>query len=103
MSDTLTKICDGIYTGGPDNERSRIFVNATPDDGYPLRILQAYLADGDVYMTDNTEGEPPSNPLCVAMNEANEQRTEIVRQAIEDLLAGREARENAAKVRGTTP
>lgn len=63
------------------NERQGVlFVDATPDDEYPLRILRAYL--------DNAEGsyvesEPPL--IGEIMNQAQRDRAVILRRAIERL------------------
>lgn len=62
------------------NIRSRVLIDATPDDGLVARILSAYIDES--YTTDNTLGLPPDNPLCVVMNEAQEKRNTILRKAL---------------------
>lgn len=64
-------------------------IDATPDEGYVLRILQAHLdANTRSTITDNMEGKPPTSPLCVAMNEAAAERAELLREAIDRLRIG---------------
>ena len=58
------------------------FVDATPDEGYPLRILRAYREDCDCMFSDNTVGEEPTSPLLKLMNEHNRQRAVILDKAI---------------------
>jgi len=52
-------------------------VDATPDSGYPLRILRAHRQNCDCYF----EATPPS-PLITMMNEHNNQRAVILDRAI---------------------
>jgi hypothetical protein len=68
------------------NFQDRLFVDVTPDDGLPVRILRAYLDYSTV--SDNTLGLPPENPLCIAMNEAQGKRNAIIEQAIRALEPG---------------
>lgn len=73
----------------PDKEDIR-YVDATPDDGYPIRILEAHLRGNEnLIITDNTEGRPPENPALIVMNEASEERAKILRRAIAILSAQR--------------
>ena len=58
------------------------YVDATPDAGYPLRILRAYRQNCDCRWADNTAGEEPTNPLLKMMNEHCQQRAEILDRAI---------------------
>jgi len=53
------------------------FVDATPGDDYPLRILRAYLENAEL----RYQGAPDGT-LSDAMNKMNEQREAILRKAI---------------------
>lgn len=56
-----------------------LFVNAAPDDGYVLRILEAHLknaTDGRFVSTD---------PLAEMMNKWQDERAELLRDAIKKL------------------
>ncbi|RJO62632.1 MAG: hypothetical protein C4542_03020 [Dehalococcoidia bacterium] len=71
-----------------DMAESLSHVDATPDPGYPLRILRAHLHNCKAGLwTDNTEGKPPENPLCIALNEVNDKRIAVLEQAIKALEA----------------
>lgn len=52
-------------------------IDATPDEDYPLRILQAYRQHCDCRWTSNLE-----NALINEMNKACEQRAAILDKAI---------------------
>lgn len=56
------------------------FVDATPDEEYPLRILQAYREDCNCKWSSDTE-----NALIRMMNEMCDKRAEILDRAIEIL------------------
>ena len=57
-----------------------IHVDATPDEGYPLRILEAYRANCNcLFVSDHY------SPLLDAMNKNNKKRAEILDRAIEKL------------------
>jgi hypothetical protein len=58
-----------------------LYVDATPNEGYPLRILQAYRDDCDCNWATDTAGNC-DNPLLELMNEHNQQRAEILDKAI---------------------
>lgn len=62
--------------------REHRYVDATPDDGLVARILESYIDES--YVTDNTLGLPPDNPLCVQMNADQAKRNEIIRKALAD-------------------
>jgi hypothetical protein len=66
------------------------FIDATPDSGYVLRILQAYIDDS--YYSDNTVGLPPENRMVKIMNETREKRNGLLRSAIA-ILQGTEPAE----------
>ena len=55
-------------------------VDATPDDEYPIRILEAYRQECDCHY----EANPPSQ-LWEMMNEHNKQRIAILDKAIAKL------------------
>jgi len=59
------------------------WINATPDGGYVIRILESYIDDS--YFSDNLMGLPPENPICIEMNKARETRNELLRKAIKIL------------------
>lgn len=61
------------------------FVNATPDDEYPIRILQAHRDDCDLeYVTD---GSKTSDTIAKIMNENNAKRAVILDKALAKLRA----------------
>lgn len=62
-----------------------VYVDATPDEDFPLRILQAYRDNCDVLWADNTGSEETTHPLLVAMNECQHKRAEILERAIAKL------------------
>ena len=65
-----------------------IHVDATPDEGYPLRILRAYRENCNCKWASSTDGnEEGLSPLCIVMNEACEKRAEILDRAIKKLEA----------------
>lgn len=60
-------------------------VNATPDDEYPIRLLQAYRNDCDLpWITHPTDSEG-SKALAKIMNEHQQQRAVILDKALEKL------------------
>lgn len=66
------------------NRRRFKYVNTTPDDEYPIRILKAYLLDARTEW--ETQGLPENQILLyVAMNENQAKRREILMKAIEKL------------------
>jgi len=65
-----------------------IYIDAYPDESYPLRILEAHLAMQEgTFVSDNTAGDPPENPLLIEMNKASKERAELLRKAIAKLSA----------------
>jgi len=62
-----------------------LYVDGTPDDDYPLRILQAYRQECDCKWTDTSDGTDTENPLLKMMNAHCEQRAEILDEAIKKL------------------
>ena len=58
-----------------------LFIDGTPNEDYPSRILKAYRQNCDCMWSDTTNGEP-QNPLLKLMNEHNKQRAEILDKII---------------------
>jgi hypothetical protein len=65
---------------GELNKEPVRFVDATPDEEYPLRILRAYLENAEL----RYQGAPDGT-LAATMNEMNERREAILRHAIAGL------------------
>lgn len=66
-----------------ENIEAGIFVNATPDAEYPIRILEGHLAPNEsTFVTDNLAGMSPTDPVLVEMNKASAERATILRAAI---------------------
>ena len=63
------------------------YVDMTPDDALPVRILQAYRQDCDCRWADTTEGTGTENPVLRMMNENCEKRAAILDAAIAKLEA----------------
>jgi len=59
-----------------------IYVDATPDKDYPLRILRAYRENCNCKW-ESTEQNP--HPLLVEMNKANDKRAQLLDNAIKIL------------------
>ena len=59
-----------------------LFVDGTPDDNYPVRILLAYRQLCDCKWAESTDGSESTNPLLKLMNEHCEQRAKILDSAI---------------------
>lgn len=69
-----------------ENIEAGIFVNATPDAEYPIRILEGHLAPNEsTFVTDNLAGMAPTDPVLVEMNKASAERATILRAAIAKL------------------
>ena len=67
----------------PMTETPKLYVDATPDKEYPLRILKAYRHDCDCKWASATDGSSvESNPLLKMMNEHNDQRAKYLDKAI---------------------
>ena len=68
----------------------RVGIDGTPDDEYPILILQAYLtANSQGYYSDNTAGGRLTNLMIVALNELKDRRQVILRRAIKTLRQGK--------------
>lgn len=71
-----------------ENVEAGVFVNATPDAEYPIRILEGHLGPNEsTFVTDNLAGFEPTDPVLVEMNKASKERAEILRAAIANLRA----------------
>lgn len=66
-------------------KESLMYVNCTPDKGYPLRILMAHRSNCDVKWLDNTEGKESMNPLLILMNKHCDERAKLLDKAIATL------------------
>ena len=66
----------------PMTETPKLYVDATPDKEYPLRILKAYRQDCDCKWASDTDGTLPDNPILKMMNEHNDQRAKYLDKAI---------------------
>ncbi len=62
------------------NKHEIRFVDVTPDDGLPTRILSAYI--DHTSWSDNTLGIEPSSPLCVELNRLQAERNRIIERAV---------------------
>ena len=62
-----------------------LFVDGTPNEDYPLRILRVYRQNCDCFWAESSSGNEPQNPLLILMNDHNRQRAEILDRAIEVL------------------
>lgn len=60
------------------------YIDATPNDEYPIRILQAYRQSATVKWADNIDGSC-DNPLYKLMNEHCDKRAAILDEAIKVL------------------
>ena len=59
-----------------------LWVDGTPNEGYPLRILRAYRQQCDRLWADTTDGKGKENPPLKLMNEHQAQRAAILDRAI---------------------
>lgn len=71
----------------PGNLVSKTHVNATPDDEYPIRILQSYRDDCDILWSTSSDGEEVNNTLAKMMNEHQKERAVILDKALKKLRA----------------
>ena len=75
------------YSLPPLSQEPIRLVDATPDEGYPLRILRAYRQHADCMWAnstwaDGTESSESLDPVLKLMNEHNRQRALILDRAI---------------------
>ncbi len=59
-----------------------IYVDATPNGGYVLRILQAYRQNCNCKWADTSSPNETQNPLLVMMNETNDKRARLLDKSI---------------------
>lgn len=59
-----------------------LYIDATPDEGYVLRILRAYRENCNCRWAENTGGEEGINPVLVLMNKHQEERAKLLNKAI---------------------
>ena len=59
-----------------------LHIDATPDESYPLRILQAYRRLGDYKWSDSSDGVSENNVLAKTMNDLQEKRNALLDRAI---------------------
>jgi len=57
-------------------------VNATPDEMYPIRILQAHRENCNCKWSNSAGGIETDDPLLKLMNEQNDERAKILDKAI---------------------
>lgn len=62
-----------------------LFVDGTPDDGYPLRILKAYRELCDKPLSSHIITIRPGSPLAKVWNDLQARRAKILDRAIEKL------------------
>jgi len=62
-------------------------VDATPNDSYPVRILEAYRRHCDIMYATDSEGNC-DNVLYVSMNQANRARVLILDRALKIMREG---------------
>ena len=59
-----------------------IYVDATPDEGYPLRILRAYRENCNCKWKDTTNSNSTENLILRRMNENCDKRAALLDKAI---------------------
>ena len=65
----------------PDiNKQAIMHINATPDEGYVLRILKVYRENCECKWSSNLD-----NPLIVDMNKIQDERAKLLDKAIQIL------------------
>lgn len=81
----------------PDlNKQTINYINATPDEGYILRILQAYRNNCDCKWVSNVD-----NPLIQEMNMLQDKRAKLLDEAIHILKIKMNFNEYQEKVKDT--
>ena len=69
-------------------EQELLWIDATPNETYPLRILQSYRRLGDsVWSSSSSMKINESHPLIKALNEEQKRRNELLDEAIATLAA----------------
>lgn len=66
-------------------EQPILWLDSTPTEDYPLRILKAYRQHCDCQWAEDTDGGEVKNPVLIFMNENNRKRAEILDRAIAKL------------------
>ena len=73
-----------------ENKQTIKFIDSTPNDGYIIRILEAYLADCNTkFSTKGTSletGDDDNDPFCKMMNDLNLQRSKLLKESLDVLL-----------------
>lgn len=67
-----------------ETRESLRWVDMTPDEGLPARILEAYI---DEAHWEGTGGAGPEHPVVVEMNRHREERNRVLRAALDRLGA----------------
>jgi len=65
-------------TKGVEMQQEFLHIDATPDESYPLRILQAYRRLGDYKWSDSSDGVVENNVLVKTMNDYNLDKTSVI-------------------------
>jgi hypothetical protein len=66
------------------NQQPVLHIDATPDDGYPLRILEAYRENCNMRWVTGSDGKC-EDPFYELMNQLQEERAKILDSAIEKI------------------
>ena len=70
----------------PTERIDLLFIDAAPAEDFPLRVLRRYLElEESSFVSDNSAGQPPTNPLLIMLNEQSKKRAEALRSAIKKL------------------
>lgn len=77
------------------------YVDATPNEEYPIRILGAYLEDARIGRWAEDSNGTVTNPIMRAMNEDQDKRAEILARAIGILASELYRREQKDRPRAT--
>jgi hypothetical protein len=67
------------------NRSDYLYIDSTPDEGYPLRILEAYRRGCDVIYSSSSTALDETSPVMKIMNDAQRKRAELLDKAIERL------------------
>jgi hypothetical protein len=68
---------------------SDVSIDATPNDDYPIRILQEYRKIALIHLSNNTNREKSEDLFCKTINDSQDQRLLILDKAIEVLLTAK--------------
>ncbi|MHA1971608.1 MAG: hypothetical protein ACTSW1_01375 [Candidatus Hodarchaeales archaeon] len=61
------------------NQKSHNYIDATPNDGFVIRILESYLSHDK--WSDSIDSEP-TDLLIIKMNELQDKRNDLIEKAI---------------------